>query len=647
MRFILSILLCLSLTVIYSQQTTGIDDLDKKHRNKYKQALEAIKEKNHDKAVNLLDAVTTAYPEFADAHFKKARQLFKLDEKEEALESLERAFALQAKPSQRITMMLVQLYEENSNYDDAINTVTRFKKSLRPDHELHEYADHTLKLLRFRKDAYANPLDIDIEYLPPEINGPHGDYLPAINADGTQFIFTKRLPSEHYANPYNSATQEDLYISYIDEDGHFSQSEPIEDLNTASNEGAHCFSQDGTILIFTACDRGNRQNGCDLYISFHKNGIWSEPQNMGPQINTRYWESQPSLSPDNTTLYFSSTRKGGYGKKDIWKVSLENGMWSEPTNLGPVINSAQNEESPFIHADNNTLYFRSDGHIGLGGYDLFKSTMKKDNWTEPINLGYPVNTSDDEGALFVNISGSKAYYTTNYNNAERNFDIASFDLPEQLKPNPVSYVKFIITDSHTGKALDAIIDINHIDGTMQATELVSDLKGQALVVLNLGEYLINVKKPGYILRSENMQLNSFSELKEPYLFEIALDPIDKIQEEEPEPVVLNNIFFASGSAELLDKSEPELNNLLELLNSTPNLHLTIIGHTDDVGSESDNMQLSILRARAVHDRLIDKGAIGEQLHFEGRGETEPIVQNTDDASRAINRRTEFIARLLD
>ena len=292
-------------------------------------------------------------------------------------------------------------------------------------------AEHDLKCIAFRREAMANPVPFTPVNMGPAINSPDDEYLPTLTADGRTLLFTR------YNRP---SMAEDFYYSRLI-DGKWSKAVRMaEPLNSDDNEGAGCISQDGRILYFTACGRPDGAGRCDLYISYRKAGGWSQPQNLGPAVNTSGWESQPCLSIDGQTLYFVSDRKDGYGGMDIWRSTLVEGRWSKPVNMGPGINTKGDEKSPFISFDNQTLYFSSNGHVGMGGMDLFMCRRTGDStWSEPQNLGYPINTRGDESSLIVSPDGRTAIFSSDQFGGQGGLDLYSFALPEQVQSEPVVY----------------------------------------------------------------------------------------------------------------------------------------------------------------------------------------------------------------
>src|ERR1035437_8804520 len=247
------------------------------------------------------------------------------------------------------------------------------------------------------------------------INSKDPEYYPSITIDGKKIVFTRRVHGSD-AKGNELTGNEDFYESELI-DGEWSKAKPLEgNINSSQyNEGAQNISQDGKWLIFTGCLFPEGMGSCDLYISYLTKQGWSQPENLGPNVNSEFWESSPSLSPDKKDLYFSSSVPGGFGGKDIWVCHRNaDGKWGPAQNLGAEINTAGDEGSPFIHADNQTLYFNSNGHQGYSEKaDLFVSHKQPDGtWSKPENLGYPINTIDEEGSLIVSADGKTAYYAS-------------------------------------------------------------------------------------------------------------------------------------------------------------------------------------------------------------------------------------------
>ena len=628
-------LLCASLFIIQEAHA----QLDSKSQKKYDKAYECLMKKNELKYLTKIQEIMEVYPDYIDGHKDLAMYYLKNGQKEDAYPHLMILADQDSKLNPRVGGELMDIYAERKEYDKAIDTAQK----LMADNKLREDSKarllHRIKEFEFRKNAYANPVPFSPEKLDSTINTNDSEYLPAFNADGSIMIYTTR-------NTIGRNIHEDLYISERQDDGSYSQGQIIEELQTEENEGAHTFSKDGTILIFTACDRRDSRGGCDLYISFLKSQGWSEPRNLGPTINSRYWDSQPCLSADNKTLYFASKRPNGHGDNDIWMSQLKSvGGWGEPINLGPTINTSGNEQSPYFHPDNTSLYFESDGHIGMGGGDLFVSRKINDGWSEPKNLGFPINNDLHQGALFVDVNGNNAYYATEDTTAEvAHLDIYKFELPEESKPLPNTFFNINVIDAVTKKSIIALVELRNLNSGNVSVQRTNQ-NGNSMSTLTPGNFSVTVNKEGYIFHSENINISAPEKGKdlESQTFLIELYPLIKENVATPtEPVILENIFFESGSANLLESSNYEIEKLYQLLSKNEDLKIEIIGHTDNVGSTSDNMRLSDMRAKAVYEVLILKGIDADRLSHKGMGETQPIADNSTPEGQRTNRRTEFI-----
>ncbi|MFW5887006.1 MAG: OmpA family protein, partial [Bacteroidota bacterium] len=351
---------------------------------------------------------------------------------------------------------------------------------------------------------------------------------------------------------------------------------------------------------------------------------------------------QPSISADGSTLYFASDRPGGKGGLDIWMSKVDElGLWSSPINLGDSINSPGNEQSPFIHFDGQTLYFSSDGLVGFGGHDLYYT--KKNllgEWKKPINLGYPINTYDDEIGLMIDAEGKTGYFSsTNVINGKKqdNLDIYRFKLPQDIRPTPVSYMKGRVKDAEFKTSISARFELIDLMTGKTIHESYSDHKnGEFLVCIPANRnYALNVSKTGYLFYSENFSFEGIHSIEEPFLKDIELKKIKL-----GEIIVLRNVFFEHDSYVLKPESKSELNQLINFLNSNTRLKVKIGGHTDYHGTGEYNLTLSQNRAKAVKDYLVENGIEITRLTYKGYGETKPIATNDTPGGRALNRRTE-------
>ena len=490
----------------------------------------------------------------------------------------------------------------------------------------------------FSLEAIKNPVPFNPENLGPAINSAYDEYWPSLTADGLTLVVTVQIPKTRAYDEFSRNIQEDFFISnWVD--GKWTPKKNMgKPINSDQNEGAQSLSADGHFMFFTACNRPDGLGSCDIYFSNWLGNGWSPPQNMGKPINSEYWDVQPSISADGRTLYFCSRRPGGKGKIDLWKCTVtDDGYWGEPENLGDRINTEDDEMSPFIHPDNQTLYFSSNGLPGMGDFDLF--VTKKDangEWGEPKNLGYPINSYFEETGMIVNAKGNKAYYSsTRMSNSGK--DIYEFELYEEVRPAEVTYMKGKVYDKETTDPLRAkfeLIDLFTKDLVMEA---FSDPRGEFLVCIPSNQdYALNVSKEGYLFFSDNFSLKGIHEITDPYLKNVPLQPL-----RPGETVILKNIFYETNSFILLPKSEAELDKVIEFLELHPEIVIEISGHTDNVGTAIYNQTLSENRARSVYEYLVNHTIDPVRLVFKGYGLDMPIDTNESDSGRALNRRTEL------
>jgi len=497
------------------------------------------------------------------------------------------------------------------------------------------------ELCLWREEMMRNPLSIELHNMGENINSSWGEYFPTFTVDESRLIYTVLRPADKNTKCRECKDEEDFYTN-IKVNGEWQPRKKIEQpLNTAYNEGASCISPDGKYLVFTSCNRDDGFGSCDLYWSKRIGETWTKPRNFGGPVNTRHWESQPTFAADGKTIFFVSNRPGGLGGYDIWKTTmLEEGVFSEPVNLGKPINTTANEISPFFHPNGTTLYFASTGHRGMGGEDLFYSTMNPDgSWNEPINLGYPINTIADEMGLIVNAMGDKAYIATNKKGGFGGLDIYWFEMPESLRPKPsVTYFKGRIFDNKDHTPLYAVFELIDLQTKKVVVRSSSDPStGEFLVCLPTNShYALNVSRDMYLFHSENFEINGEHSKMQPYLKDVYLKRI-----ELDENVVLKNVFFDTDKWTLKPESQVELDKLYTLLKQNPQMRIEIAGHTDNVGSQEHNLTLSEKRAKAVLDYLVSKGIREDRMRSAGYGYSKPIVPNDTEEGRALNRRTEF------
>ncbi len=502
------------------------------------------------------------------------------------------------------------------------------------------WAETILERSIFSENAVKNPVPFNPENLGKNINTQYNDYWPSLTADGNTLITTITVPIDNRFPISAKNIHEDFYISNKDKNGNWEQIRNLgAPINSKNNEGAQNFSADGQWLFYTVCNRPEDFGSCDIYYARKIGDKWNEPRNLGPDVNAGSWDCNPSMASDGRTLFFSSNRKGGEGSKDIWVTSLqETGRWTKPKNLGDKINTKGNESAPFIHPDNKTLYFASDGLVGLGGLDIFMSRKQGDgSWGTPVNLGYPINSLENEMGLIVDTKGDLAMFSSKREDSE-GLDIYSFNLYKEAQPERVFYVKGYVYDKITNKRLKANFELYNIEKDSLVVKSVSNPgNGSYLVTLPTNNnYAFNVSRKGYMFYSENFSLKNLDDNNKPYEINIPLQPI-----EADASIVLKNIFFETDSYDLKPESTTELNKLVQFLNINPNIRVEISGHTDNVGSKQHNTDLSTNRAKAVYNKLIKKGITANRLAYKGYYFSKPIATNDTEKGRAKNRRTEF------
>ncbi len=600
----------------------------------------------YNEAIIELDKAIEKEPTFIDAILLRADSYYALKDFANAEKNFEKIISIAPQLNLRIYYALSIVEQKQEKFSEAVAHLEEFLAFDIKNEKLKASANKLLDNCKFGAAAKKKPVPFNPVNLGENINTDLAEYMPALTADGKTFIFTRKLVST------TGFQQEDFYISELKEDGTWSAAKNLgEPVNTYENEGAETISADGKFLVYTACNRPRDYGSCDLHFSVNVNGQWSKPRNIGQSINTQHWESQPSLSADGNTLYFASGRPGGKGGKDIWVATRqENGKFSKPVSLS--INTKGNEECPFIHSDSETLYFTSTGHIGMGGADLYMSKKQADGtWSKVINLGYPINSTSNEGALIIGIDAKTAYFGSDKEGGFGAVDLYSFEMPTALRPKPVTYVKGIVYHAETKKKLEANVSITNLETDKNIQALRTPKSGDFLICLPVGvDYRFGVEKEGFLFHSENFALKETGSIDEPFVLEIYLQPIPKVATttttDKPvpiyKPVILKNVFFETGSAALQPISKTELNVLIKLLNDNPTMNIQINGHTDNVGAPNDNLRLSQNRAQSVVDYLIKNEVVASRLRSKGFGETQPIGNSETEEGRQNNRRTEFL-----
>jgi outer membrane protein OmpA-like peptidoglycan-associated protein/tetratricopeptide (TPR) repeat protein len=488
----------------------------------------------------------------------------------------------------------------------------------------------------FVKKNKANAALYQQRVLSDTVNQFAMQYFPVLTADQQELIFTRR-------QGFTDDFDEDLVFTRKNENGQWISPQSISgNINSIYNEGTCTISADGRKLIFTSCIGREGFGSCDLFQSLKIGDEWTNPQNLGSNVNSSEWESQPSLSADGRTIYFVSDRRGGLGRRDIWMSTLDGkGNWTRAKNIGKPVNTVYDELSPFIHVNNKTLFFASNGLVGFGGYDLYSA--EKDSvltWTNPVNVGAPINNHEDQFSLFITADGKKGYYSHEEIKAGGNArsKIIEINIPEEKRVRFRSnYVKGRVTDHATKLPLRAAVELVGIEKNETESLVESDsLTGEYLIVLTQGaEYALYINKKEYLFKSLNFNYSTVKDF-EPIILNIELDRV-----QQGSSAVLENIFFDTDKYDLKPKSLSELEKLKRFLTDNPTVRMEISGHTDNTGSSTYNYQLSEKRALAVHNYLTQQGISPKRLVVKGYGPDKPLADNTTESGKRLNRRIEF------
>ena len=621
--------------VLVAAQAYNPDKVSRKAVQLYEKAFQKASENQTKEAVTLLQEATSADENYADAWIALGRLQLELKNYPYSVICFKRAQFIDLNYFKPHWLSYASGLAGTGDFIKALEITDKYIDQVKP-------TGSQLELALTRKRSYTfavqqekeqqsekNTVGFAPKNLGATVNSKMSEYLPSQTIDGTQLFFTRRV------DIYN----EDFYGSSRQKISTWENAQPLKgSLNTPQSEGAMMISQDGNWLVFTGCYRPDSYGGCDLYISYKNKEGWSAAKNLGNRINSDQWESQPCLSPDKRELYFASRKPGGLGGSDLYVSRLQdNGQWSDPENLGPGINSAADEQCPFIHADNQTLYFTSSYWPGYGDDDLFMvRKVAEGKWNTPKNLGYPINTIDREGTLFITADGKTAYYASERKDSYGGLDLYSFELNPSIRPYETRWVTGKVTDKKTGTGISATLELTDLQTRQVISRVKTDSLGNYLLTLPTGrDYAFTVNQKGFLFNSDQYFLkNGITDSAA--VKNIELQPIERNAS-----VVLKNIFFETNRYELTPASLVELDKLVVLLAENPTISIEISGHTDNIGKAETNLLLSENRAKAVVDYLASKKIDAKRLAYKGFGLTNPIADNATEMGRALNRRTEM------
>ncbi|MDR1725379.1 MAG: OmpA family protein [Bacteroidales bacterium] len=604
-----------------------------------------MRDNKDKKAEQQLHKLLDEYPNYSDAYQALAEIYYAREDTSNARKNYEKYIVDEENNDVSARVRLAKLYFASHNWDKVKEQTEiilsklnddKLKNKIKQREKLSKEMKFIIDNLEFQKDCLEHPKPFSPLNMGSAINSVASEYLPTMTADENTLLIT-------VLDSISDNQQEDFYISTF-ENGEWKPKIKIPyPLNTEDNEGAGCISPDGKYIYFTKCNSPDGLGSCDIYVSRRIGNKWTYPKNLGSNVNSKYWDTQPSIASDGRTLYFVSNRPGGYGGSDIYVTyRKKNETWTKAKNIGSVINTDGDECSPFIHPSNTILYFSSNAHLTMGGLDILFSKIDNGKFSTPENIGCPINTAGDEFGLIVTPSGKQAIYSSDMYGGYGKKDLYVFDLYPEAQPVSVTYLKGKILSKSTNQPVEADIQIIDIKTNLLIAQTTSDATtGEYLLSLPLGaDYALSVMAKDFMLYSENITLSvNNNELKaQEYqqTYDIYLLPVITGAN-----VVLNNVFFDVDSYNLLPESYAELGILMEVLSANPKIKIEISGHTDNTGSKEYNQILSERRAKSIVDYLISQGVSSMQLAFKGYGQDKPIATNDTAEGRAKNRRTEF------
>lgn len=605
----------------------------------YEKAQEYLRQRQTEKAVKYFKKSLIENPAFSDAYISLGMLYCDNRQYTEAADVFNQAARACPACSRNFAIPLARTLCRAGEYAkaDAVLAAWRKPDSLSPKLKM-EYEKIRMTALYGKYAMNAKPTATP-ENLGPRVNTKYDEYFPSIFPDDSTILFTRRA----------NGVEEDFYAAKRDSCGGWFESRNMgSPPNSPQPDGALMRSTDGHYLFFmrdgVRSENGWDGGGCDVFFSYVDNDGWSEAVPFGATINTPGYEGMPSLSCDNKVMYFVSDREGGFGGKDIWMSVFQDGLWQVPENLGPDINTPYDETAPYIAADNNTLYFTSDGHPGLGGMDIFFSKKKNGFWQTPQNMGYPFNTSYDDVSMCISPDGKKAYMASDRSGGSGAMDLYEVPLSQDLQPQPYTFVFGISYDSLTKNRLtyaqvewrDAVTD----DVLFRFQTNRGDATYMASIPLHK-QYKIKVIRAGYLTYDMKITYDS-SNIVHPDTLNFSLLPLD--YSPPLYDTMVGRFNFLKSATVLTDTQRNQLKSMVQGFVSEPRAEFFVNGFTDDTGTPDINEQVSFARARSVSEVLAALGIPESQIHVQGWADANPMVPNDSEENRLLNRRVELTVR---
>ncbi len=661
-RIVVFFVFVLTVNILQAQDDDCPTYKNRKADEKYNETLLYYKT-NPNEAIAILEEIANQDAKHIDSHymlavlyFEKVEQLRK--QKTQDTVQIDNYLKKSLKEHRKVVKLCDQYQDYESHFYIA-QILYQQRNFAEAKPSLDHYIDRTKRFVR-RKEAelmrdnvneYLRLVENPVPFQPHALLGVNtllDEYLPLLSPDDSYLYYTQRKfsDSKNYTETFLFSKKRSPK-GELEPDYTVGEKMPLP-FNDGRNQGAASLTVDNRTLYMSVCgiERGSYTSyqNCDIYVSTRLKGEWTSLQRLSSAINgSMTYESQPSITADGRTLYFASIRDGGFGKLDIYcSAKDENGKWKPAINLGPAINTAGDDYTPFIHPDGKTLYFSSNGRFGVGNSDIFVSRYDSvSGWSKPQNIGYPINTEHDEVAFSVSTDGNRIYFASDKLSKKDNYDIYSTPTPETAKPGKVLLVKGRVIGDDGDTLSHVRIMVQNTRTKTTAQGIVEDSTGRYAVSLPVemnDNYILTAEKHGYVYFSELINPNATE-----YIPPTTLD-IEVRKLRRGKTYILESVFFDTDSYELTENTKIGLQTVARMMEEHPQFSFEIHGHTDSQGGGTHNFSLSYNRAKAVYDYLVSLGIDSARLDFKAFGESKPVDSNTTQVGRSQNRRVEVLVK---
>lgn len=634
MQKILAVIFILAIGTLFSCSSIMPGANSKKKEQLFQEGLTAYRSGNFSSAKSHLENAIRIDSTYIEAYLLLSDVAAELQDDDLRLKALEKSIELEPAKYKMAHKYLSDIYVQRGQFSTAATHLTKYLNGYRGIDSLQLH--YQLQQIEKSKLLIDNELkNTDIEVFDTTINTENDEYWPFPSADDSTIYFTRLLQPDS-GHPF-----ERLFYSKRTENGwQTAQQLSIGDVQEV-NEGTISMTANENLLFFTACGRSDGFGSCDIFYMFKNKGQWFGPVNAGENVNTAFWDAQPSVSATGDLLFWTSNRGGTIGKQDLWYCTIKRNKagypeFGEALNAGTGVNTTENDFSPFIHADKQTLYFASTGHYGMGKNDLFVSRLDSGQWGRARNIGYPINSIHDDDGLVVSPTAHLALFSSNRTTSVRQSkDLYHFNIPADAKPNTMGYLKGYVFNSVTHEKINAQVELSKLTTTEKQVIECDKEKGYLTVIEAGYTYALNATMPGFLFYSRHFDYKNPETFSNATIENIFLEPI-KLDA----TVILNNIFFEFDSYEINPKSEAELMKVVEFMTLNSSVKIEVSGHTDTVGNEQYNLQLSEKRAKSIA-LYLSKHIEASRIEHVGYGAQKPVANNDTEEGRSKNRRSEL------